>query len=230
MTFVFAETSRVSMESAAVGADSDNLFAVIRLAISVTLAPSGAPRAKFRSVFSYSAVALLCAVLFGPSDVLSQEPPTQALSRPPGPTVNLAYMDRTVRPGDDFYQFACGEWIKHAPIPADSAGVSIGSVLLDETNKRVAELIVEATKNTVASGNNSRKIADLYTSYMDEAGIEAKGLASLTPHLFAIAKIGDKHELARALGESLRADVDGLNKTNFHTANLFGLWVKLFCR
>ena len=47
----------------------------------------------------------------------------------------------------------------------------------------------------------------------------------LRPHLEAIAAIRDKRELARALGETLRADVDALNNTNFHTANLFGLWV-----
>ncbi len=61
---------------------------------------------------------------------------------------------------------------------------------------------------------------------MDEAGIEAKGIdTAQSAHLDAIAAIKDKHELARALGESLRADVDALNNTNFHTANLFGLWV-----
>ena len=60
---------------------------------------------------------------------------------------------------------------------------------------------------------------------MDEAGIEAKGLAPLRPHLDSIAAIHNKHELARALGETLRSDVDALNNTNYHTANLFGLWV-----
>src|ERR1700728_647209 len=59
---------------------------------------------------------------------------------------------------------------------------------------------------------------------MEEAAIEAKGLAPLRPHLDAIAAVHDKHDLARALGESLRADVDGLND-DFHTASLFGLWV-----
>ena len=60
---------------------------------------------------------------------------------------------------------------------------------------------------------------------MDEAAIEAKGLTPLRPHLDAIAAIHDKRELAHALGESLRADVDALNNTNYHTPNLFGMWV-----
>ncbi len=60
---------------------------------------------------------------------------------------------------------------------------------------------------------------------MDEAAIEAKGIAPLRPHLDAIAAIRNKHDLARALGETLRSDVDPLNEANFHTTNLFGLWV-----
>jgi putative endopeptidase len=60
---------------------------------------------------------------------------------------------------------------------------------------------------------------------MDEAMIEAKGLGPLRPHLNAIAAIRGKHELARALGESLRSDVDPLNAAFFRTPNLFGLWV-----
>ena len=77
----------------------------------------------------------------------------------------------------------------------------------------------------LAAGSGERKMADLFNSYMDESAIEAKGMAPLKPHLDAIAAIHDKKELAHALGETLRADVDALNNTNFHTANLFGLWV-----
>lgn len=75
------------------------------------------------------------------------------------------------------------------------------------------------------AGSNTRKIADFYHSFMGEATIEAKGLAPIRPHLEAIAAIGNKHDLSRALGESLRADVDPLNASFFYTSNLFGLWV-----
>jgi predicted metalloendopeptidase len=60
---------------------------------------------------------------------------------------------------------------------------------------------------------------------MDEAAIELKGLAPLAPALDRVAAIADGAGLARALGETLRADVDALNATNFYTPNLFGLWV-----
>ena len=139
--------------------------------------------------------------------------------------IALDNMDRSVKPGEDFYQYANGEWIKRTEIPADRAGVGIFTKLEDLTNQRTAELIAEIAKSNPPAGSGTRKVADLYNSYMDEATIEAKGLAPLRPHLDAIAAIRDKRELAHALGETLRADVDALNNTNYHTASLFGLWV-----
>ncbi len=139
--------------------------------------------------------------------------------------IAIADMDRSVKPGDDFYQYSNGGWLKRTEIPPDRAGVGVFTSLVDVSNKRTVALIEEAAKSKAAAGSGTRKIADLYNSYMDEGGIEAKGLAPIKPHLDAIAAIHDKRELARALGESLRADVDPLNNTNFHTANLFGLWV-----
>src|ERR1700736_6073593 len=137
----------------------------------------------------------------------------------------LANMDVSVKPGDDFYQYANGGWMKRTEIPPDRGRVGVFSRLADLSNQHTVGLIEEAAKANGPAGSNARKIAGLYNSYMDEAAIEAKGLAPLRPHLDAIAAIHDKRELARALGENLRADVDALNNTNFHTANLFGLWV-----
>jgi putative endopeptidase len=137
----------------------------------------------------------------------------------------VANMDTSVKPGDDFDEYANGSWIKRTEIPPDRGNIGVFSALADLSNKRTAGLIEEAAKANAPSGTNLRKIADLYNSYMDEAAIEAKGLAPIRPYLDSIAAIRDKSELARALGESLRADVDALNNTNFHTANLFGLWV-----
>ena len=149
----------------------------------------------------------------------------QDASGPENHGVAVANMDRSVKPGDDFYLYANGDWLKRTEIPADRAGVNVFTQLSDISNKRTADLIEEIAKSNPAAGTPTRKVADLFNSYMDEAGIEAKGLAPLKPHLEAIAAIRDKKELARALGETLRADVDALNNTNYHTANLFGLWV-----
>src|SRR6266404_9185367 len=139
--------------------------------------------------------------------------------------ISVANMDPSVKPGEYFYEYANGAWIKRTEIPPDRGRVGGFNTLDDLSNKRTAGLIEEAAKSNAPAGSSSRKIAALYNSYMDEAAIEAKGLAPLRPHLDAIAAIRDKRELARALGESMRADVDALNNTNFHTNNIFGLWV-----
>jgi endothelin-converting enzyme/putative endopeptidase len=136
-----------------------------------------------------------------------------------------ANVDRSVRPGDNFFLYANGDWIKRIEIPPDRGGVSGFTALLNIADKNTADIIEEAAKSNALAGSETRKMADLYNSYMDEAAIEKRGIAPLKPMLDAIAGIKDKKELARALGESLRADVDPLNNTNFHTSNLFGLWV-----
>lgn len=139
--------------------------------------------------------------------------------------VAIQDLDRSVKPGDDFYRFANGDWIKRTEIPPDRAAVGVFTELGDRANQQTVTLIEEAVNTNAPAGSNTRKIADLYNSYMNEDEIEKKGLDPIRPHLRAIAAIKDKRELARAMGETLRADVDPLNNTNFHTANLFGIWV-----
>jgi len=167
----------------------------------------------------FSKYVFLCLVALG-LGVLAQNAPAQDVHG-----IAVANIDRSVKPGDDFYRFANGDWIKRAEIPPDRAGVDVWTKLGDLSNQRMADLIKEISQSNPPAGSGLRKVADLYNSYMDEAAIEAKGLSPLQPHLDAIAAIRDKKQLARALGQTLRADVDALNNTNFHTPNLFGLWV-----
>jgi putative endopeptidase len=149
----------------------------------------------------------------------------QDASKPAVHGIDPSHIDASVKPGDDFYHYANGAWLKSYEIPPDRASVGVFSILDDVANKRTAALIEEIAKSNPKPGTGPRKIADLFNAFMDEPGIEAKGMAPLRPHLAAIAAIKDKKELARALGEGLRNDVDALNNTNFHTASLFGVWI-----
>jgi putative endopeptidase len=173
---------------------------------------------SLRPALKCAAISSLCLVLL--VAVHAQEAPKQDTHG-----ISVANMDRSVKPGDNFYLYCNGDWIKRTELPPDRAGISVFSGLTDLSEKRTAALIEETAKGNASAGSGGRKIADLYNSYMDEAAIEAKGLAPLQPHLKAIAAIQSKKELAAALGGTLRADVDALNNTNFHTAHLFGLWV-----
>ena len=170
--------------------------------------------------FLNSALSLVAIIAFGLLAAYAQDAPKRETHG-----INVANMDRSVKPGDNFHLYCNGDWIKRTEIPPDRSRLSVFATLADVSDKRTSTLIEEAAKSGGAAGSSARKIADLYNSYMDEAAIEAKGLAPLQPHLKAIAAISNKRELASALGETLRADVDALNNTNFHTSHLFGLWV-----
>jgi endothelin-converting enzyme/putative endopeptidase len=171
--------------------------------------------AVFRCVF-------VCSFLILPT-VLAAPQAASGQSKAHG--IAVANMDGSVKPGDDFYGYANRNWIERTVIPSDRASVSVFSILEDLTNQRTATLIRETVGAKVPGTSNERKIAALYESFMNEAAIETKGLSPLLPHLRAIAAIRDKRELARALGQDLRTDVDALNNTEWHTSNLFGLWV-----
>ena len=139
--------------------------------------------------------------------------------------IDLAGMDKSVAPGDDFNAYANGGWDKATPIPADKAEYGQGAILVDETRKNLQALIQDTAKAGSAPSEDARKVADYYNSFMDEAAIEVKGIAPLKPELDAIAAIKDRKDLSRVIGGRLRADVDALNNTNFETGHLFGVWI-----
>lgn len=139
-----------------------------------------------------------------------------AASAPP----QLSAVDRAVRPGDDFYGFANNPWLAAAPAPSDTP-YGTGAGLIATTRARVLDLVQDAAARPGAPGVR-QKVGDTYAALMDEAGIEAKGLAPLKADLAAIAAIHDRAGLSAHLGASLRADING---TTTRTEGLLGLWV-----
>ena len=153
-------------------------------------------------------------------------PPAALTAQPDAaPGLDLAAMDRSVAPGEDFYAFANGTWLKTTEIPPDRSSWGAGAELVEKTDKRVADLIQEAAAKAPA-GSPAGKIGDYYRTYLDEGRIDQLGLAPIRPTLARIGAIRTKPALAAELGRELRADVDAMNSTNFHTTNLFGLWVE----
>ena len=150
-----------------------------------------------------------------------------AAEAPAAPTsgIDLAGVDKSVQPGDDFYAYANGNWQKSTEIPADRASTGVFYTVFEKAEKRLSDLVLGLQKENPAAGSDARRIADYYAAYMDEAGIEARGLAPLQPTLDAVDAIGDGKALSAYLGGSLRADVDPINATNYYTENLLGLFV-----
>jgi len=117
---------------------------------------------------------------------------------------DTAGMDRSVAPGDDFYLFANGTWLKNTPIPADKSNYGAFSVLQDLSQQRVRD-ILDAVKDDPNS-----KIGVAYSSFLDEAAVEAKGLEPIKPWLDRIRGLKSKSGYAALEGEARRAGITGL--------------------
>jgi putative endopeptidase len=149
----------------------------------------------------------------------------QEASPPPMPEAPFSGMDRSVRPGTDFYDFANGAWQRSVEIPADLSGYSVWAQLAEQNRQRLTALFNEIASSSPPANTAKRKVVDYYSSFMDENTIETRGLSVLTATFDRIHAIKDRAELARFLGTTLRSDVDVLNDTQLYTDNLFGLWV-----
>ena len=137
---------------------------------------------------------------------------------------DAAGMDRNIAAGDDFYGFANGNWVKNTEIPADRSSYNSFSMIAVKAQADTRAILEDAAADTAASGDR-QKIGAYYAAFMDEAAIEARGLAPLKAELESIAALGDTTSLSRTFGQQLRADVDLLNSTDYYTDRLFGLWV-----
>jgi putative endopeptidase len=169
-------------------------------------------------------LALHCAAIAAMPAHAAAQAGAPAQTPVPAPAATAPQKSATLRPGDDFFAWANGDWLAKTDIPADRSSWGAMGSLAEETNQRIVKLIEDLAKDKKTAGE-ARKVADYYSAYMDEAGIEAKGTAPIKPMLAKIDAIKDKAGLTRALGEAIRADVDPLNNTDFFTENLFGLWV-----
>ena len=117
-------------------------------------------------------------------------------------------VDASITPGDDFFAYANGAWLKATALPSGKERWGARNELEEVTRRRIATLLDAAS--AAPAGSAARKVADFRAAYLNEAAIEARGLASLKPLLDRIEKVSDKAELTRLLGRGMRADVDPL--------------------
>ncbi|HKT29448.1 M13 family metallopeptidase [Dyella sp.] len=139
--------------------------------------------------------------------------------------IDLKGIDHAVKPGDNFFDYANGVWVKNTQIPPDRSSTGTFLQVYQLAEKQTSQLIRNLAQGHAPAGSNERKIADYYAAYMNEANIEKLGLSPLKPELDRIDAIKTRDDLASVLGSQMRADVDPINATNFHTENLFGLFV-----
>ncbi|WP_288413066.1 M13 family metallopeptidase [uncultured Sphingomonas sp.] len=116
---------------------------------------------------------------------------------------DVAGMDRSVKPGDNFYKYANGTWEKITPIPADKSNYGMFTALDDLSKTRTRELL------DAAKGDPNSKIGVAYATYLDQAAIEAKGLAPIQPWLTEIKGLTSKAGYAALAAKASQAGVGG---------------------
>jgi putative endopeptidase len=127
--------------------------------------------------------------------------------------IDTAGMDRSARPGDDFFRYVSGTWADTTEIPADRSMYGGFILLRDLSEARVRKLVEGYEAGDPATGGDSAKIAALYRGFLDEAAIEALGMEPLEQRLAAL-RTADKEALARTMGEQQ----GGFGRSFFNTS------------
>jgi putative endopeptidase len=162
--------------------------------------------------------ALSAALLAGAAlTAFAQAPATPDTQEPidsgrPGaiPRFDATAVDRSVQPCDDFYQFACGQWLAKNPVPPDRSRWGRLSELTERNQVTLRGILEKAAQPGAKRNAIDRKIGDFYASCMDEAAVEAKGIAPLKPELGRIDALKSKHEIAAALAQLQTSGVPAL--------------------
>ena len=116
--------------------------------------------------------------------------------------IDIEDIDRSVSPGDDFFQFAVGNWLKNNPIPDEYSRYGSFEVLQEENNNILKEILENSASNKIwIKGTASQKIGDFYSTGMDSIKIERDGYKPIISLLKQIDGINNKKDLVKFLGE-----------------------------
>lgn len=113
--------------------------------------------------------------------------------------IDVSNLDKTMAPNSDFYQFACGGWMKNHPLTDEYARFGSFDMLAENNRTQLRGLIEELAAKQAEPGTIARKIGDLYNIAMDTVKLNAAGVAPIKGELEQIAAIGDKKELSAVI-------------------------------
>lgn len=135
-----------------------------------------------------------------------------------------ARVDTGIRPGDDFFGYANGAWLRAAVIPAGKDRWSVRDDINERTRRQVAAILDAAS--AAPAGSLARKVSDFRSALLNSSAIEERGVIPLQPMLLQIDRLDNRLALARFLGRTMRADVDPLNFGVYDSSSVLGLSVE----
>jgi putative endopeptidase len=148
-----------------------------------------------RSLVSFLMLALGSTFLLT-AQIQPQAGVPQDSALPYSPSLNVTSMDRTVDACVDFYHYACGGWQKGNPIPPDQTSWGVYDKLFEDNLNFLRDILERASATSNHRDVVTQEVGDFYAACMDEAAVEKRGLASVQPHLDAIAGLKSQRELA----------------------------------
>ncbi len=122
--------------------------------------------------------------------------------------ITTEYMDKSIRPGDDFFSYVNGVWVEETEIPKDRGSYGGFTILREESQENVKAIIEESATGDFAKGSDEQKVGDLYKSFMDMETRNAKGTEPLQPELDRINALDDYDELAVYFAAAIKRGLD----------------------
>ncbi len=128
----------------------------------------------------------------------------------PVTAIDTSNMDRSVNPGDDFYTYVNGGWLKKHPLPSDKSIYGAFNEIAEKNKTRIKNIVENAMKTKSEKGSITQKIGDFYASGMDTVSIEKAGLKPIQPEFNKIDSLKSKKELASILANFSQNGIGGL--------------------
>jgi len=114
------------------------------------------------------------------------------------PAINIANMDTTIKPGDDFFRYANGNWMKNNPVPPEYSIYGSFEELKEDNNEQLRSIMEDAVADrNVKAGSVKQKIADFYSSGMDSTAIEKAGITAIQKELDKIDAVNNTEDMVK---------------------------------
>ena len=122
--------------------------------------------------------------------------------------IDISGMDTSVKPGDDFFNYVNGTWVRETEMPADKSRYGLFDVLRDESQDNVKVIIEQSANGDFEKGTDEQKVGDMYKSFLAWEARNTKGIEPLHPELERIAAISDHDDLAVYFAETVKRNLD----------------------